>query len=207
MKPVVCTISLALLLAGCSEDRDARLRISALEQRLAQAEARTQNLTSSLENLQVELWSKIEAESPAVVDPASKGYAVARNEYGAFPVIVEDAQPYLDGHKVKFRIGNLTSATMTGVTLDLVYGVRDPAFPARDSKLSDVENAKAMTQYFAQVGANKKTRKTLSVDQKTELSPASWSMVETIIVPSKPEDLGRIEVSLKISGMRLSTAK
>ena len=205
---------LAFLLVGCSEDRDARARISSLEARVSSLETQlaaagdeAKKLASSLGSVQVGMWSKIESESAAAVDPASKGYAIARNEYGAFPVIIEDAQPYLDGHKVKFRVGNLTSAAMTDVKLDIVYGVRDPAFPTRDQKLSEAESAKAFEQFFATVEQNKKTRRRLTVDAGKDFAPASWNTVEAIISPSKPEDLGRLEVSVKITGMKLSTPK
>jgi len=213
MKYVALTLS-ALLLVGCSEDQDARSRlskleaqVSGLETRLATSEDQAKKLSSSLWNVQVEMWSKIETESAAVVDPSSKGYSIARNEYGAFPVIIEDAQTYLDGHKIKLRVGNLTSAAMTDVKLELVYGVRDPAYPTRDATLSDADNTKAFQQYLATVEQNKKTRRTLTVDAGKDFAPASWNIVEAIISPSKAEDLGRIEVKVKVSGMKLSTPR
>ena len=164
-------------------------------------------IETRLLNVQMEMWSKIESESAAVVDPSSKGYSIARNEYGAFPVVIEDVQPYLDGHKVKLRVGNLTSAAMTDVKLELVYGVRDPAFPGRNATLSDADNLIIFQHHFATVEQNKKSRRTLTVDAGKDLAPASWNIVEAIISPSKAEELGRIEVKVKVTGMKLSTPR
>lgn len=207
-------IVFVLFIAGCSKDEDSHTSISSLEaqvsdleKRLASSEAQAKLLATSIENVQWEVLSKLELESAAIVDPSSKGYAIARNEYGAFPVILEDAQPYLDGHKLKFQIGNLTSAAMTDVKLKIVYGERDPALPTRDNRLSDRENSKAFRQYLDTVEQNKKSRRILTIDAGKDLAPASWNIVEVIISPSKPENLGRIEVSVKAMGMKLSTPR
>jgi hypothetical protein len=58
-----------------------------------------------------------------------------------------------------------------------------------------------------QVEQNKKSRRTLTVDAGKDLAPASWNIVDAIISPSKPEDLGRIEVGVKVTGMKLSTPR
>ena len=213
MKYIALTLS-TLLLAGCSGDQDARSRlsrletqVSLLETRLATSEAQTHRLSRDLWKVQLDTWSKIESESAAVVSPSSKGYAIARNEYGTFPVIIEDAQPYLDGHKIKLRIGNLISAAMTGVKLELVYGGRDPEYPTRDATMSEADTTKAFAQYTATVDQNKKSRRTLIVDAGKDIAPASWTIVEAIISPSKAEDLGRIEVKVKVEGMKLSNPR
>lgn len=205
---------LTLLLAGCSEDQDARSRIaslesrvSGLETRLATSEDQATKLNFRFLSMQRAMFSKLESESPAVVDPSSKCYSIARNEYGAFPVIIEDAQPYLDGFKIRLRVGNLTSAAMTDVKLEFVYGERDPVFPTLDAKSSAADNDKTFQQYFATVEQNQKNRRTLAVDAGKDFAPASWNIVEAIISPSKAEDLGRIEVKVKIAGMKLSTPR
>jgi uncharacterized coiled-coil protein SlyX len=220
-------VLILLLLAGCS-DQDARSRISALEARATKVEDKTQEnfshvtaleadatmtadqvkkLASKVLSIQMDMSTKIESESPAIVDPASKGYSISRNEYGAFPVIIEDAQPYLDGYKVKIKVGNLTAATMTGIQLELVYGIRDPVFPTYDANLGNDENVKNYYKYWSTVENNKKGRRMLSVDAGKELAPASWTIVEAIIAQSNPEDLGRIEVRVKIAGVKLAMGK
>jgi hypothetical protein len=96
---------------------------------------------------------------------------------------------------------------MTGVKLEISYGVRDSEIPAPDEKLSEAENTKALEQYFDTVERNEKNRRSLTVDVEKDLAPASWNVVEAIISPSRPEDLGRIEVGVRVTGMKLTTPR
>ena len=50
----------------------------------------------------------------ATVSTEEEGYDVARTKFGPLTVSAQSATPYLDGYKVKLRIGNLTSANFNG---------------------------------------------------------------------------------------------
>ncbi len=196
---------LSLFFAGCSENQDALTRISDLEADLKTTRNQTTQLASRLLDVQVAMRSKLESETAAVVDPSSKGYSIARNEFGAFPVVIDDVQPYLDGHKVKFGVANLTSGTMTDVKLEIICGRRYPDIPARDDSQSAEDRINAFQQYFATVEEIKKSQRSLTISGDKDIAPASWNTYEAIIAPSKPEDLGRIEVNVKILGIKLPT--
>lgn len=194
MKPSSIILLLCCLTACTREDGH--------KSRMASLESKMFDMQYKISSMKLDLLTKVEHEEAAVVDPVSKGYSVARNEFGAFPVIVEDAQPFLDGHKVRFRIGNLTSATMTDVSLILTYGVRDPEFPS--TSMSEQERSKAIEKYLDAIEENKKGRKTITVDSIQDLAAAGWSHVEVVISPSTPEELGKIEVRIRVKGLRLA---
>jgi hypothetical protein len=73
-----------------------------------------------------ELWDSVNitglTNSPGIVDTDSKTYALARNDYGAFPVIVDKVEPYLDGYKITAEIGNMSGATLTGAKVKIQWG-------------------------------------------------------------------------------------
>lgn len=48
---------------------------------------------------------------------------VMTSQYGTFTVAPQGISPYLDGYKVKLRVGNLTAATFQRPTLKVYYGV------------------------------------------------------------------------------------
>jgi LysM repeat protein len=162
------------------------------------------NLQSLTSDLQLKMFSKSDALEPAVVSPTEKGYGVSHNQYGAFPVIVEDAQSYLDGYKLRLRIGNTTAATMTGVSLVITYGLREPAFPSDYKKLSETEKQKAFQEYDEKLRESEKSRRTLSVDADRDFMSGSWNTVDVMISPAKPEELGRLAVMVNATGMKLS---
>lgn len=232
MKKAVLPLLAFMLILGCAPDEATKARIATLEtrsaaneavceklfsdtnQRLAALEAwaasqseATTKINSTIFDIQMKLLSKVETEESAVMDPTDKGYSIARNEYGTFPVFIEDAQPYLDGYKIKFRIGNLTSATMTGVSLTIVYGVRAPSVPVDNPDVKKEEKIKQWQEYSEKLDENIKKRKTLKIDVEKDLNPSSWSYIDVTIAPSKAEELGRIEVKLNFSGIKLLSTK
>jgi hypothetical protein len=207
-------ILLPLLLTSCLDDQGARSQIAELETRISSLEAElsaireaSNQVASNLLKFQVEMASKNEAEFPAIVDSASKEYAIATNRFGAFPVGIENAETYLDGHKVKFRVGNLTSASLTNVKLEIVFGERNPDPPKELDELSDRGKSKGWSEWGTKMRHNLENRRTLTVDAGKDLAPGSWNMAEAIISPSKPEDLGRIEVRVIVMGMKLSNPR
>jgi hypothetical protein len=223
-----------LLVAGCNRDEATRSQISALEARQKATEDAAKKTATSISALETRqsnteeetkrtnaaqldlenevtaiiktMSSKANAAAPAVMNPAEKGYGIARNEYGVFPVLVEDAQPYLDGYKVRLRIGNLTAATITGVSLEITYGLREPDFPVGNQRLSPTEVLKARQDYVEHLAQNLKQQRTLSVNAENDFLPASWNIVDVVISPAKPEELGRLAIMVKATGMILSNS-
>jgi len=76
----------------------------------------------------------------ATVSTEEEGYDIAKTKFGPFTVSCSGATPYLDGFKVKLRIGNLTNAKFNGAKLNICWGPRFPKL-ARLRKKSDERQA------------------------------------------------------------------
>jgi hypothetical protein len=214
-----------IVLAGCGKSDSSSGRLSALEKEITELRLRVashnekqadndRQQSNTIEELKESILTKadhddiekkVDREMPAIVDPANKSYSVARNEYGAFPVIIEDAQPYLDGHKVRFRIGNLSGATLTGVSLRITYGARYP--DEISLSLTGEARTAARRQYYAKLREILKARRTIALDVNQDLAASNWNVIETVVSPSKSEDLGRIEVLIQSTGMKMPVKK
>jgi hypothetical protein len=119
-------------------------------------------------------------------------------------VLIEDAQPYLDGHKVRFLIGNPSSATLAGVKMQLKYGARTPDYPTGD--VNSEEFSKALAAYSEKLTQLKAAEKSLDVNEAFTLEGGRWTVVETAIAPSKPEEIGEIQVTLTSNSVILNAA-
>lgn len=77
-------------------------------------------LRSDLFALQFRVLALESAE--ATVSTEEEGYDIAKTKFGPFTVSCRGATPYLDGFKVKLRIGNLTNAMFNGAKLNISWG-------------------------------------------------------------------------------------
>lgn len=162
------------------------------------------SLQNSTNELQWKMFAGSGVTEPAILNLAKKGHGVAHNEYGAFPVSVEDAEPCLDGHKVRFRIGNLAAASVTSVSLRITYGPQEPDLPGNFGTLNEVEKQKALQDYGRRLVENQKNRRTLIVNTEKDFPPASWNFVDVAFSGSKPEELGRLAVIVNAKGLALA---
>ncbi len=86
-------------------------------------------LTDNADRLSSEVELKLrivnlEIDSPPAttdLDPLTKDFSVGRTTFGEYTVSVENSTPYLNGYKVILRIGNLTSATLTGADMKISW--------------------------------------------------------------------------------------
>ena len=130
------------------------------------------------------------------------GYDLARNPYGAFPILIENAIPYLNGHKVKFAIGNPTSVTVSNGTFTVKWNREEVKFPETEH-LPQAERTAAYMKYIAEKEAWEKNER--ATEQKISgITPGSWSYVEVILSPSKPDELSSLRVDFEITGVSLS---
>lgn len=201
----VTTASMEALLKQLSEYEKAQeARLAALEKQIGSLAEGHNAVQKDISALRTQVSAKSTREEVAELDPSIKEYAIARNEYGLFPILVENAEPFLDGHKVTLRIGNLTGATMTGVELRIAYGPRRPALPNIPMGTVAAKASEAWVDYFGKLEEAKKKMRTITVQAGKVLAPSSWTLVAVTLSPSKPEDLGRLEVGVENSGVSLS---
>jgi hypothetical protein len=111
---------------------------------------------------------------PASLSGSTKGFELAKTEYGSFLVSLVDVQPYLDGFKVTLSIGNPLYADITDGTISVKYGT------------SSTDSLSTVSQ---------------PIDQP--IAGGHWTDVVITVAPAKVEQLDYIGVSLDPTGMLL----
>lgn len=161
-------------------DAEARV-LAALDSRLIAIEEaiRLQKFSDSM------LWDANSAanHSYASVSSDDKGYSVARTAHGPIIVNVESVAPNLDGVKVKLRIGNPTNMTLRGAKADVKWG------PAFEKGLKFDEWSAAQRE------------KTINLSET--FLPGSYTDVEVVLLPARPEDVRTIKVRLSFNTVSL----
>ena len=103
---------------------------------------RIENRVSSLEFIKHQYAS-------ITLDPGRPtAYRRLDSDTGSFLVSLDSVSPYLDGQKVTLSIGNPSSATYSGFTLKVRWGMRYPKYDANKAGefLEQFELAKKSTQ-------------------------------------------------------------
>lgn len=178
-----------LVLAGCSQQTaitDAELvglrgDISYLKKEaelLSEFRQETRSRLSTLEG-------SPGAATWAMFDPAGgKGYQYIATNVSPIIISFVDSSPIGDGTKVRLRIGNVSSATYTGVKLTVRYNTRVPEDPAN-------------------VPVWNEAMKEVVRDEATELPAGSWAVVEVSLPGIKPDVLGHVVVQAHLDNLRL----
>ncbi|MEI7464286.1 MAG: hypothetical protein WCJ87_02995 [Burkholderiales bacterium] len=179
---VTFVVPLVLSLAACGRPTEQATPAVAASGPTSETELRgdIQKLTWAVALLKTRV-SALES-GDATISTEDQGYDVARTKFGPFTVSVRGVTPYLDGHKVKIRIGNLTNASFDDPKLKLSWG---PAFDAE--KPDDWE----------------KNQKKREVSLTESLLSGSFTDVEVILTPSKPEDIKSISVGFELDKLKL----
>ena len=122
-------------------------------------------------------------DGTATVSTEEEGFDVAKTKFGPFTVSSRGATPYLDGYKVRVRIGNLTNANFTNAKLKLGWG---PPFEAG----KDFE-------------AWSKSQRSKEVGLTTKLMSGSFTDVDVVLTPAKPEDIKSFTVGFELNQLEL----
>jgi hypothetical protein len=118
-------------------------------------------------------------DEPAIVSFEENTYGVARNKFGAFPVVGQSVEPFLDGFKIRVGVGNLTGATFHGAKLRISsHGGLPPG--------------------FKRIGAAEKT-----IDVQETFRPGRYTTVEAVLSPAKATAMKSIEVSVEFDSISL----
>lgn len=131
--------------------------------------------------------SDINSRNTATLDPVQKGYSVVNTNSGMLLVSVNQVDPYLDGYKITYHIGNPMFMTFNGFRLTVKYGRQ---FDAKKDGIDKFESWQ-------------KSLKEISSDLTDQLSPGSWNKVELIIPSTKAEDIRYLEVAIKTDQVAL----
>src|SRR6266542_825054 len=93
---------------------------------------------------------------------------------GMFLIACDNVQPYADGQKLTFRIGNPNFATFSGFKLKAKWGAKAPRYP-QDAQ---IRNANTWQIDFA---AWEKSLHEKEIESAIELKPGVWNTVEVVL--------------------------
>ena len=147
----------------------------------------TSELTEQIKKLRSDLFilqfrvSALES-GEATVSTEEEGYGVAKTKFGPLTISTRGATPYLDGFKVKLRIGNLTNANFNGAKLNVVWG------PPFDEKNIEEWN---------------KNQRKKEIDLTTRFLSGVFTDVEIALTPAKAEDIKSFTVGIELNQLSL----
>lgn len=156
-------------------------KISKLEtERIPKLEAQLE-VQESIHNLLSERVDGI-FNTPARMSVEDKGYGIARTPYGTLTISAVNTSPYLDGYKIALSIGNLTSATLKGAEVSVVWGLP-----------LDLNNFQAY----------QKSRKSKKFKVTNDFPSGAYTDVEVALTPAKPEEIKTISVGVAFDTISL----
>lgn len=123
----------------------------------------------------------------ALVSTEEQGYGIAKTNFGAFTISANAVTPYLDGFKVKLRIGNLTSANFNGAKIAVSWGGAKDIF---EQIVNDVEGGS-------------KNRKKKEVSVTNQFPSGAFTDLEVVLTPAKPEEIKTLWVGIQLDQLAL----
>jgi hypothetical protein len=165
---------------------DLKKKVEALETEIKKLQESSDFLSSSVygsnsSNGLIQRLSAVEDRYLTVeLDPASpKKFSRIDTTSGILYVVLEDTSPYLDGYKVKLKIGNPMYTTFQGITMNVTWG------PKWDSSKKFV-----LAEYNKWKADQQKKEFTF-----TEiLSSGAWSPIEIILPKTTPAQMGLVTI-------------
>ena len=174
--------SICILCASCKQDVSGPVPASAPIPEPAPAVSQDDLMKLRFELFALKQRVATLESGEATVSTDEEGYDVARTKFGPLTVSTRGATPYLDGYKVKLRIGNLTNANFNGAKVKLGWG---PPFDAKNYQ----EWSKA--------------QKSKEVDITTKLASGAFTDVEVSLTPAKPEEVKSFTVGFTLNQLEL----
>jgi hypothetical protein len=175
-------------LGGChfapgSDIAEIKQELSAMKAKLSEVEVqlRFQELKARLMREQFHT---------AVFDPAaSEGFSRLDTSVGSLAVSLEEVGPYADGVKLRFHVGNLTTATIKGATFKVKWGPRMPEAP----------DESFLTRYERW----QKALREKEINVTKDLKPGTWNNVTITLPATRPDEFGYLELSMETSQISL----
>ena len=163
--------------------------LATLQKRIDAIEQQQRTMKGEVVALRAQRQLEESQYKSAEFDPAEPGFQRIDANYGSFAVSLGDVRQFADSVKVRLDIGNLSSATFTGVKLILRYGPRPPEFGA--THWSERYNA-------WQTGL--KSREQTLVES---IRPANWNPVQIVLPGIEEKQFGYLEVKIETTVIQL----
>lgn len=171
-----------IVLVGCGGGAQSE-KVAALEARLTAAEADLRAAQAQLIATSMEVaLMKIETSDTAWFDPqAQQAYSAVKTPVGPVLFVLERVDPYLDGYKVTFRVGNPSTALLTGFGATVEYGRARP-----EGERSELPPTKKVDLKFTDT-----------------IRPGAWSLVTANLAPAKADEIRRIGITPSFNNVSL----
>jgi len=166
--------------------------IAKLQLKVNRLESTVEDNAASIAGINARLNVDESQWSSADFDPMQPGFERidALSGIGIFAVSVQDVRPFGDGVRVKLGLGNLLTATISGVSLKIKYGPREPS-------LTDPNFAIDFSKWQRAVQSE-------SEGLTASLRPGSWNPVYINLPGIKPQNFGYISISISTKEIVLS---
>lgn len=136
----------------------------------------------------------------AMINPLSRVSEVLRTDFATFYIACEGAEPYLNGHKLKLRIGNPLNASFNAFKIECEYGLKEP-------NEGPIDNARDVQRWSKAIARQTQSLRRMEASFPQELVAGAWNQVELILAPSTPEELGYIKISMTTEVISLRTPR
>jgi hypothetical protein len=129
---VVALAACAYSLAACQPNQPSTTQAAsppqndALVTRVAALETQLQEVSKEAAKAAVGVYRLQSQYTSAEFDPSDSTFQRIDSGIATFAVSVQDVSQFGDGVKLKLNLGNLTAASIVGVTLHISYGPREP---------------------------------------------------------------------------------
>ena len=200
-----------LLLSACDKPPQTSPRIDALEKKISDLEQRikseeheTSELSLDLFKLRLDFQERIEAlkERTTTIDPNSTGYSFLDTGGGVILISCDGAEPYLDGHRIKLRLGNPLNMRFSGFKLKFKFG-RKPPNPPTIKGMNGSDFVKAGEAWQRDYDAWKESLRSAEGSYTVDLSPGAWRTVQATLPQTMAADLAYVEVSIETGTISL----
>lgn len=177
------SVSLGLIVSivtfGCASEAD----LGTLDKKLSDLKLEVQNLKATVDRIDRERsFDQLSRDfgKVAYLTPGSEGYSVIETDLGRITVQLIDVQPYANGSRVGLRFGNITDATIMGLSGTVEWGSVDK----NGSPQNDQEQSREM--------------------KFGELRAGGWTSSQLVLEGVPPAQLGFVRIrDITHTGIRL----
>lgn len=156
---------------------------------MAQLEKTIADLQSTVSFDRLLIANKLDKHESINIDPSSRDFQRLDTDSGFFLVSLESVTAYLNGYKLMLDIGNPSDANFQSATISVTWSKPYDWAHYTDASYKQWQSAEH-TQDF---------------QVSTTLRAGTWNPVEVDLVPAAADELGFLQLSMKVKGVLLTT--
>lgn len=184
---LTAVLALAALTA-CSGSGISPATVGKMQSEIAIANATIDQQRADISRLEIRLAAIESARAAhsdtAYFDPAGgSGYQYVQTNVAPVLLSFVESAPIGDGTRIRLQVGNLSSATLSGLGLTVRYNKRMPA----SGGLDEWNN----------------TLKEVTASDPKDIAPGSWANVDISLPGIKPDELGYLAVQVNLNVLSL----